>query len=261
MPHIQVNDLQMYYERHGQGPTLVLIAGYTCDVHLWLPILDFLTPHFEVLIFDNRGCGRSDTTSSPYSIEMMGQDALHLLDALDISDFYLLGHSMGGCIAQWLGAHVPKRVVKMVIANSSAVFSTSVEMSFRFFYQLRELGVPLKLLIEGVLPWLYSPNYLREHAHKLVQLMLHQPYPQKIEGQKGQVDALLSFDSRPWLKSILAPTLIIAAEDDLPSPPKDGKFLADHIPNASFHLIPEMGHMPLIEIPEEFARLAIKFFT
>lgn len=150
----------MYYEWHGEGDPLVLIAGYACDVSLWKAILPTLAKRFRVLIFDNRGVGRSDAPEAPYSIETMGDDVLKLTEALGLKQYALLGHSMGGCIAQYVARKAPEHIRKLILSNTSATFANGISMIFRFFYDLRVLDVPKELLLKGIMPWLYSEGFL-----------------------------------------------------------------------------------------------------
>ncbi len=100
MPVTTANGLDLYYELHGQGDPLVLIAGFTCDHTFWEGILGKLAKQFQVLIFDNRGAGRSSCPDLPYTVDDMALDAIALIESLQLKKPHLLGHSLGGCVAQ-----------------------------------------------------------------------------------------------------------------------------------------------------------------
>src|SRR2546430_16089333 len=74
MLYVRVNDIQMYYEMHGDGEPLVVILGLGTDVSEWDGIIRWLAEKYKVLAFDNRGAGRTDKPDIPYSIEMMADD-------------------------------------------------------------------------------------------------------------------------------------------------------------------------------------------
>ncbi len=99
MPTIKINDINIYYEIHGEGEPLLLIPGLRNDVSEYQKIIDTLSTQFSVVALDNRGAGRTDKPDSPYSIEMMADDAAGLLNALGIEQAHILGVSMGGRIA------------------------------------------------------------------------------------------------------------------------------------------------------------------
>jgi 3-oxoadipate enol-lactonase len=120
MPTVKVNDIQMYYEIHGEGRPLVLIGGLGLDLSELQSISSWLAQRYQVIVFDNRGAGRTDKPDIPYSIEMMAEDTAELLKALTIERASLLGISMGGRIALDLALRYPERVEKLVLVSTSA---------------------------------------------------------------------------------------------------------------------------------------------
>lgn len=120
MPAIKVNDIQMYYEIHGEGKPLVLIGGLASDLSEIESISHWLAQKYRVVVFDNRGAGRTDKPDIPYSIEMMTADMEELLDALAIERASILGISMGGRIALEYALRHPERVEKLVLVSTSA---------------------------------------------------------------------------------------------------------------------------------------------
>jgi 3-oxoadipate enol-lactonase len=97
-----INGIDLNYRLEGDGEeTIVLINGLADDLETWvLQVDDFLAAGYRVLRFDNRGIGKSSKPAGPYSSKMLADDAKALVDALGITDFHLLGVSMGGMIAQ-----------------------------------------------------------------------------------------------------------------------------------------------------------------
>ena len=120
MPTIQVNDIHMYYEIHGEGEPLVLIGGLANDLSELESMSRWLAQKYRVLVFDNRGAGRTDKPDSPYSIEMMAADTEELLKELAIERASMLGISMGGRIALELALQHPERVEKLILVSTSA---------------------------------------------------------------------------------------------------------------------------------------------
>jgi 3-oxoadipate enol-lactonase len=131
MPYEKVNDIQMYYEIHGDGEPLVLIVGLGTDISEWEGIIRWLAQTYQVLAFDNRGAGRTDKPDTPYSIEMMAHDTAGLMQTLGIEQAHILGISMGGRIALALALQHPKSVKKLVLVSTSA---RSIKNWRRYFY-------------------------------------------------------------------------------------------------------------------------------
>ena len=120
MPYVKVNDIQMYYEIHGDGEPLVLIVGLGTDISEWEGIIRWLATKYKVLAFDNRGAGRTDKPDIPYSIGMMADDTAGLMQALGMKQAHLLGISLGGRIALELALQHATSVKKLVLVSTSA---------------------------------------------------------------------------------------------------------------------------------------------
>jgi len=261
MPKINVNGADLYYELHGSGDPLILIAGFNTDSLFWRPILPLLQKHFRVLVFDHRGAGKSDCPDIPYSIEMLAQDVLKLSDLLDLKRPHVLGHSMGGCVAQMLAYQHFELFDRFAICNSFIKFNPISTHVVKFLFHLLQEGISLRNRIEGSLPWIFSTDFLQS-PHKIEGAINHglkNPHPITLTGYKRQLEALLGFDSNEWFHQIEAPTLIINGMEDILCP-YDSEKLAKRIRGAKLFNFPHMGHVPMIEEPKEFSRLVMHFF-
>jgi 3-oxoadipate enol-lactonase len=120
MPTADVNGITVHYEVHGQGRPLLLILGLGSDVSENQRLIADLADRCQVIAFDNRGAGRSDKPDTPYSIELMAEDALGVMDALQVPRAAVLGISLGGRIAMELALRHPQRVERLVLVSTSA---------------------------------------------------------------------------------------------------------------------------------------------
>ena len=114
VPFAEVNGIEMYYERVGQGEPIVLITGLAGDVSFWNKTVPMLSDRFDVITVDNRGAGRT-RCSGTFGIEDMADDVIALLDHLGIFKSNILGWSMGSHIALDLAARYPDRVRTLTI--------------------------------------------------------------------------------------------------------------------------------------------------
>lgn len=137
MPTIPVRDIQMYYEIHGEGQPLVLIGGLAMDLSECESITRWLAQKYRVIVFDNRGVGRTEKPDIPYSIEMMAEDTEGLLRALAIERASILGISMGGRIALAYALQHPESVEKLILVSTSA----RVEHTRQRIWRLRLLSL------------------------------------------------------------------------------------------------------------------------
>lgn len=234
MANIQINDANFYYELHGQGHPLVLISGYASDHTSWLPLLDKLSKHFQVLIFDNRGVGQTRDANIALSAELMAQDVVMLCDQLGLHQPHIIGRSMGGMIAQTLAIRFPDKLNKLVLLNTAAEIRLPTLFAFQNSLEMRKNNVPLSLLIDNVMPWLFGEKFLqnKKNVELVKQAITNNLYPQSIEDQTRQLEALKSFAVKNQLKDIKAETLVIYGDEDIIVLPSDSKYLANHITDA-----------------------------
>ena len=110
MPKAKVNDINMCYELHGEGDPVVLIQGLAGNRTFWKPNLPDLIKRYRILLLDYRGAGDTDKPDMPYSTRMFADDIAALMEEIDFPRAHIVGRSMGGCIAQWLGIAHPDKV-------------------------------------------------------------------------------------------------------------------------------------------------------
>ena len=108
MPIVHLNNIDLYYEEYGKGTPLVLIAGLASDSQSWQPLLKDLSLNHRVIIFDNRGVGRTIPQNAKMSIQNISDDCISLIKHLKLSSVSLLGHSMGGFVAMDCAICYPK---------------------------------------------------------------------------------------------------------------------------------------------------------
>lgn len=236
MPTLKANGINLFYESHGQGEPLVLIAGFSADHTAWREVVDRFKQDFKVIVFDNRGVGQSDTPRGPYNIELMCKDALALCDELGISQAHFVGSSMGGFIVQHLAGKFPDRVKTLTITNSAKTPDYAFNLYLQTQLDLLKAGAPLDLIIKTSCTWVYSYDYLvgKDKFNEVVQLGMEAPYPFTVEAYEAQYHALKTFNSTPWISSINRPALVIGAEEDIIFPESSIKALANSIPSAQY---------------------------
>ena len=120
MPSMIVNGVDLYYECHGKGAPLMLIAGRASDSQSWQPIVEELSQHYLVILPDNRGVGRTKPQDIETSIQQIADDCMALIGHLGLSSVTLLGHSMGGFVALDCAIRYPERVSQLILAGTSA---------------------------------------------------------------------------------------------------------------------------------------------
>ena len=151
MPTIQSNGITLAYEILGSGHPLLLITGVGYGRWFWHKVVPGLAQHFRVITFDHRGAGESDKPDGPYSVPMMAADTAGLLDALGIKGAYVLGHSLGGYIAQELIVSRPDLVSRIILASTNYGGQKVIPITPEALQVLtNRQGDPIELIQRGI---------------------------------------------------------------------------------------------------------------
>ncbi|NOZ95358.1 MAG: alpha/beta fold hydrolase [Acidobacteria bacterium] len=261
MPSMTVRDIDIHYEIYGDGAPLVLIGGLGLDVASWGPQVTALARRFRVVVFDNRGVGRSDATEPPYSTAVMAEDTAALLDGLGIGRAHVLGVSMGGLIAQELALHRPDSVEGLILAATAGRIAPRGRHAIDSWRRLVLEGVDRETILRDQLPWVFSDRFLGnpDQVSGFVATVLSNPHPQPAEGFVGQAMACLRHDALARAAGIRARTLVVAGGDDILIPARSSAELADAIPGARLLVFDEAPHAFPMESPDRFNEAVLYF--
>jgi pimeloyl-ACP methyl ester carboxylesterase len=250
---IHTGELELWVERRGDGPDVLLIAGLGDPAEAWQPQLDGLADRYRLTAYDNRGVGRTPLPDRALSAATMADDAAALLRALEVPAAHVVGFSMGSAIAQELALRHPGLVRSLVLVGTYARPDALFRAQLEFWRWLAEAAPSERAFYEAFYTWVYTP---RAHADGTADQILEEalafPHQQSVEAFQVQVDACLAHDSADRLARIAAPTLVIAGELDTILPPRVGNSVAAAIPNARFEVMPGEAHQPFQEIPDQF---------
>ncbi len=260
MSHLQIQDASIFYEIQGSGPPLILISGYTCDHMLWEHLMEKLTPHFQVIRFDNRGVGRTKDSAKLLSAELLASDLHGMIQALGLHKPHIIGQSMGGTIAQVFAANYPQEIGKLILLVSSARWRKAMLMALESHLNLKKQGMDSHTLFETILPWIFGEKFLSDPSNieTIEQYEFDDPYPQSAEDTERQFAILKSFDGRKGLQKIQAPTLVMHGMEDLLSLPSESEYLARNIRGARLEAF-ETGHGLILEAPDLFIASVLSF--
>jgi pimeloyl-ACP methyl ester carboxylesterase len=253
MPAVKANDINIYYEVHGEGEPLLMIQGYGQYSGHWTTLIPPFSKEYRVIIFDNRGTGRSDKPETPYTMKMMAADAKGLLDAIGIDKANIFGVSMGGMIAQEFALNYPDKVINLVLGctqcgGKQAVRSTQEALAFLFSPEMAKLSVAERA--RQTAPWLWSKEFIDKHPEAVEMYVdITVKYPTPTQGYAGHAQAIIGHDTYERLPQIKAPTLVIAGSGDRIIPHENSKIIASRIPGAELVIIPNAGH-GFTEAPE-----------
>jgi pimeloyl-ACP methyl ester carboxylesterase len=263
MPFATANGIRLYYEWHGaeDGTPVVLVMGLGGDTTAWPLQLAGLAPHHRVLVFDNRGAGRSDAPDAPYTSRSMADDLLALLDVLGVERVHLLGLSLGGTIAQETALAAPARVASLQLHATWAGPHPYLEALVGAVRTVRRQLDP-ESFYRALSVWLFTPEcFVRqpELVEMVVQRAAHNPHPMPLHAYLRQTQAALGHDARERLHLVRCPTLVAVGAQDLITPPVLAEELASRIPDARYRVLPAVGHGAIWEAPATFNALCLEF--
>lgn len=260
MPTTSNDGIVLDYQVSGEGPPVLLISGLSAQRPFW-GLARPLLAGFTLVEFDNRDIGKSGQAAGPYTVADMARDALAVLDAAGIGKAHVVGHSMGGAIAQELAIAAPGRINRLVLANTYARQDLYTREIMRLFADLR-----LKLDDELVFGAALTSFVLGEHTLKhnalyaIVQASLDAGLDQPKAAFLRQLDACVKADTLDRLHEIKAPTLVVYADGDRLFSPAMARQLATGIPaGADIDEIVDSGHCPMVEQPQAFADVVRRF--
>ena len=256
MAWAQVGALSMWYLTRGEGHPLVLLHGLGSSSADWLLQMPSFALRYRVIAPDLRGHGRTPLAAPSLSIEQMAADVIALLEHLQALPAYVLGFSMGGCVALSLALQRPEEVRGLVLANTGAVLRPSGRRILRGLVRLLALyllgpSVMARVVARGLFSAAHQSILYRAAIERLGRT------PRRT--YQAAIQAILRFDARPHLHRIRCPTLVITGARDPTIDPRQPRVLAAGIPDARLVVIPDSGHATPIDQPVRFNRAVLEF--
>lgn len=255
MPAITTSDgIQIHFELRGSGSPLLLVMGLGADLSVWADHVADYERHFQCVLIDNRGVGRSDKPAGPYTSRRMALDVAEVADSLGIRRAHAAGISMGGIIVQELALLRPSLLKSAILISSWARLDAYAVRVFEHMKPARAHMRPEDFM-ELIQLWIFRPPHYERHGADLAQGRADaglNPNPQPQHGFEAQAAACISHDSLDRLGSITMPTLVVAGEDDIFTPLAFSKQLAEGIPGAELAVYPNAGHAVHWEVLEDF---------
>ncbi|MEL6233998.1 MAG: alpha/beta hydrolase [Pseudomonadota bacterium] len=221
MPQAALGDITLHYEREGDGPPLLAVAGMVSDSASWGPLVPGLASGFDLIRPDNRCTGRTRPLPCATSIAAMVEDCVGLLDALDIDTAHFLGHSMGAAVCLHLAARHPDRVGKIVAMAGTGSGSAHARAVFTEIAALADTPEDPGRFLRLLFPWLFAPAFFDQPGavEAAEAAALAYPHRQPLAGMQGQM-ALLHQPPPPLdPAAVTAPLLVIGGEEDRLVPP------------------------------------------
>lgn len=256
---INANGIDINYELTGRegAPVVILSHSLSSSMVMWNPQLGSLEPHFKVLRYDMRGHGRSEAPDGAYTLELLAEDAVALLDALDIDAVNFVGLSIGGMIGQAFALNHGDRLESLVLCDTSAVMPAEAQPILQQRIALaRQNGMADQ--VDGTLERWFTPQYLKANPPE-VEMIRQQIKATPLAGYIGCSEALRGLNYMERLSEITLPTLIVVGEEDPGTPVAASEAIHERIAGSQLVILPSARHLCNIEQAEAFNRALMKF--
>ncbi|MBI4523528.1 MAG: alpha/beta hydrolase [Deltaproteobacteria bacterium] len=272
MPLIKVKDIGLYYEFHGEGEPLVLLSGTGLSCENWNVFqLPDLRNHFRVLLLDYRGTGRSDKPDMHYSTRMFAEDAVDLMHVLGIDRAHVMGHSMGGRVAQWVAIDYPDSVAGLILSGTGPgtvedgqYYQRGVPLNTMI--QLIEKGLEQRLRDHFADGFMFPPEFVRDHPETIKRLgEANLKHPTPLRPYLRHIIARQEHETRHLLHKIKSPTLVVCGSGDRVATGGAGdhvrssECLAANIAGAELVLVQGGNHSYLRQMPEKANAIFVDF--
>lgn len=261
MTLVEVADTKLHVVRRGSGPPLLLLVGLGGRADFWSGTIDHFADRFDCISFDHRKVGDSLPSDIRTTVAVMAADALALMDRLDIDRADIVGHSLGGAIAQHIAVHAPHRVRRLVLSASWA----GPHPAFLELFALRKAVLqncgPAAYMLQGNL--LGNPGWWAMAHHEAMQAGIAarlQAFA-GVDIEMERMDAVTSHDLRDRVAEIGAETLVICARDDAITPLPLSEELAQLIPGARLEVLAAGNHFAPVTVPNDYRSRLSTFLT
>jgi 3-oxoadipate enol-lactonase len=253
VPEAVINGIKISYSQQGHGPPLIMIGGFNSARSMWLLQTPVLKRHFHVITFDNRGSGRSGKPVGTYSIAVMAQDTLSLMDHLGIPEAHLLGVSMGALIAQDIALNHPRRIQKLVLGASFARIDDIQGPTVK----MRKLSrLPVRNMLNSMAGLMLNHWFYRA---LLLPLAFVKNRGADLNSIESKIKACLDYDMSERLGEIKCPVLVICGTADRLIKPESSDRIAGLIPQARLVKIQGGSHLLFIEQSAQFNQAVLDF--
>lgn len=256
--HIKANGINLWCEIDGapEKPWLIFSNSLATNVGMWSKQAAYFSKDFRVLRYDQRGHGKSDAPSPPYSFDILIADVIGMMDALDIKRAHFCGLSMGGATAFGLALKHPDRLNRIVVCDSSCGATPLIQSQLRERIATAQ-AQGMDAMIESTIARWFPPEVQAAkpaYIDEIRRMVAATP----LNGFVGCSEALGAYDYRPLAKSVRTPTLFVVGSKDGTAPQSMRALHADTA-GSEFVELPGAGHISNLDQTDLFNKAVDAF--
>jgi len=262
VPHVQANNIEVYYEVQGEGEPLVLIPYLAADQACYAFQVADYAKRFTCYTVDLRGAGLSSKPEGSYSTELFADDVAAFMRAAGIPSAHVSGLSLGAATGMWLAAKHPSLVRSLSLHSCWTATDPYLRVVVQSWQTMaKALGNTTDMVIQGIFPWCFTPELYAakpEYIDSLADFVRSRPMP-PVDAFLRQSEAVLTHDAREMLGSIEAPTLITLGQRDMVTSTRFAGPLKDGIPGSEVVVFEQCAHAPIYENVGDFNQRTLAF--
>jgi len=236
--------------------TIVMAHALGCDLHLWDALADALSHGYRVVTYDLRGHGMSEAPPGPYSIADLADDAMRLIEHLGHGPVTFLGLSLGGMVAQEVAVRHPASVTGLVLANTTSNYPLEAQAAWAQRIAAIQAG-GLESVVDAALQRWFHADFHAQQASEVARWR-RRVVSTDMQGYVACCHAVAGVNTTHRLYQIQVPTLIIAGELDLGTPPAMARTMHERIEGSQLVVLARASHLSVLEAPEDFSRVVAK---
>jgi 3-oxoadipate enol-lactonase len=260
MPLAHVNSTAIYYRLDGteKGKVVMLSHSLAADITMWesqIPAL--VEAGYRVLRYDSRGQGISAVPPGPYSMEVLAEDAVGLMDVLDLETVHFCGLSMGGMVGQMLGARHPERLTSLTLSSTAAILSPREIWDERIEIVR---GSGMKSVVDATINRWFTKSGLDRlpaEIEKVRRVIMNT----SVDGYCACCAAIRDMDLRDTLKTISTQVLVLVGEQDPGTPVSTAEYIHERITSSELKIIPDAAHFVNVEQASAFNDALVEFIN
>lgn len=262
MPIQRVNQVNLFVNTTGEGEVMVFSHGYLMSHAMFDGQVKALSEHFTCVAYDQRGHGQSEATTSGYDMYNLVDDAIALIENLNVGAVHFVGMSTGGFVGMRIALKRPDLLKSLVLMDTSAGAEPpeAKKQYGRLLKAVKYLG--WWAVLNKAMAVLFHPSFLQNPAKKSQV----KQWKNIITGHNK--NALIAFgygifdrdDVQDQLPSLNLPTAVIVGDEDRATHPEQAQAMAQAIPNARLYTIQQAGHTAAIEKPNDVAQAMLDFY-
>lgn len=248
---IRAGDVQLHARIDGrEGPWVILVHALGANLTLWDDTTRHLSERYRILRFDLRGHGGSDAPVGAYTMARLADDAVALMDALDIGQAHVCGVSVGGMIAQTMGVRHADRLLSLTLVDT--IHHTPMEAHPMWANRIGQAEAHgMAGMVQSTMErWLTQP--FRDNHPDVVERISRMLLGTPVQGYVGVAQAIVAFDLVDAIGRIHCPTLVVTGANDEGAPVSMAQSIAEKIHGAKLEVLPDAAHLSFIEQPERF---------